>query len=272
MKSPLTGRARRAVCLFAVLGLAAAAAAQTEGVITTRPDNRVLTGQLKWKAPNKLYEIRQPNGAIVTVTLDKVAALKLNKPPAALDGLIRSVQSGAAAAAVPGLEQIVKDYEMLEVDLTAARWLAEAYLKTGRAEEAIRVCEQVAQYRPRAALPMDLVRAHWDALLAAQQYAKLEEALGAVIAEGSRDAAALAQNKRGDIKMENKAWREALIDGYLRTVVLFEDVRAAQPEALYKAAQCFDQLGQATYAERMRKKLLAQYPQDAYAEKLKSGN
>jgi hypothetical protein len=268
----LSMRARVAACLIAALAPAGSALAQVDGKIMTIPDNRVLAGQLKWKASGKMYEIRQASGVIMTMPLDKIGAVKMTKPPAALDGLVRSVQSGAAGAAVPGLEQIVKDYEMLEYDLVAGRWLAEAYLKTARPDDAIRICDQVSQFRPKSALPLDFVRVYWDALLAARQYPKLEEQLGGVIAEGSRDVAAVAQNKRGDMKMEKKEFKDALVDGYLRTVVLFEDAKAAQPEALYKAAQCFDQLGQATYAERMRKKLLAQFPQDSYAEKLKSGN
>jgi TolA-binding protein len=71
--------------------------------------------------------------------------------------------------------------------------------------------------------------------------------------------------------MKQGNYKDALLDGYLRTVVLFGDIKPTQPEALYKAAQCFDQLGQGPYAERMRKKLLADFPQDPYAQRVQSG-
>jgi hypothetical protein len=264
MSSPIA-RWIAAVCL-----IAGTAAAQIEGTITTK-DNRAFPGQLKWKAAGRLYEIRQASGAIVTLTLDKVATVKVKTPPAGLDGLIKNVQTGAGGAAIPGLEQIVKTYEMLEYDLTAARWLCEALVKGGKATEAVRVCDEVAQYRPKSWLTMEFVKVYWDALQADRQYPKLESEISGAIAEGARDVAAVAQNKRGDMKMEKKEFKEALVDGYLRTVVLFTDVKSAQPAALYQAALCFDQLGQAIYAERMRKKLLEDFPQDPYADKLKSG-
>ena len=64
----------------------------------------------------------------------------------------------------------------------------------------------------------------------------------------------------------------ALIDGYLRTIVLFEQVKDVQPEALYKAVKCFEDLGQAAHADKMRKKLLAEYPQTAYAKWIQAGS
>jgi len=260
-----------ALWLGAACLMAGTAVAQVDGTIITKLDGRAFTGQIKWKAVGRSYEIRLTNGPIMTVTLDKVSALKVKAPPPGMEGLINRVRSGAGGDAIPGLEQIVKNYEMLEYDLVAARWLAEAYKKADKAAEAIRVCDQVVQSRPKSALSAEFVGAYLEALLTDRQYPKLEAEISAAIAEGGLEVAAVAQNKRGDLKMEKKEFKEALVDGYLRTVVLFEEVKSAQPAALYKAAQCFEQLGQATYAERMRKKLLADFPQDPYSNKLKSG-
>ena len=44
-----------------------------------------------------------------------------------------------------------------------------------------------------------------------------------------------------------------------------------QPEALYKAAKCFEEKGQHSYAEKMRKELLSSYPQSEYAQRVRSG-
>ena len=63
----------------------------------------------------------------------------------------------------------------------------------------------------------------------------------------------------------------ALIDGYLRTVVFFQGIKSVQPEALYKAAKCFEEKGQHSYAEKMRKELLSSYPQSEEARQLRAG-
>jgi len=261
---------RRAAWLAVALTFAGAAVAEQEGTIITRPDNRPLAGMLKWRALDRVYEIKSGQ-TTTTWPLEKVNSVQIRTPPPALEGLSKLVKDGAGGSAIPGLLQIVASYEMLNYDLEAARWLAVAYTKGNKAAEAIRVCEQVSQYRPKSALPADFLRAYWQALLMDRQYTKLEQELADVAAEGGREAAAVAQNTRGDMKMEKKGYRDALVDGYLRTVVLFQDIKSAQPEALFKAAQCFDQLGQATYAERMRKRLLSEFPQDPNAEKLKAG-
>jgi len=83
--------------------------------------------------------------------------------------------------------------------------------------------------------------------------------------------AAMAQIKRGDIERKKENLKEALVDGYLRTIVLFKQVKEVQPEALYKAAKCFEELGEHSYAEKMRKTLLEKYPLDPYTGKIKAG-
>ena len=48
------------------------------------------------------------------------------------------------------------------------------------------------------------------------------------------------------------------------------DEKHMQPEALFNAAACFEELGQAVYAEKMRKKLMAEYPQSTYTRRIQS--
>jgi tetratricopeptide (TPR) repeat protein len=155
-------------------------------------------------------------------------------------------------------------------DLKAARWLAEAYLKQGKAADAVRMCEKVIESNPDA-VSGELASVYWDALIGAEQFAKLKKALGDAVAKGNRQVAAVAQIKRGDLEKKQGRNKEALIDGYLRTVVLFQDVKEVQPEALFKAAKCFEELGQMSHADKMRKKLLAEFPADPYSQQLKTG-
>ena len=80
---------------------------------------------------------------------------------------------------------------------------------------------------------------------------------------------------RGDIAMKagngsNDACKKALIDGYLRVVYLYKDAEIAdrlQPEALYKAARCFDKLNQSGRADTMRTELKRTYANSPWANK-----
>ena len=66
------------------------------------------------------------------------------------------------------------------------------------------------------------------------------------------------------------AARKALTDGYLRVVLLYKDDAVAarlQPEALYKAARCFEKLGQSSRMETMRSELKRTYASSPWANK-----
>ena len=112
-------------------------------------------------------------------------------------------------------------------------------------------------------LPLDEIGLSADNLISKsdfdQQRANLSQAKATV-----KMRQANVDRAKGDLK-------KALEDGYLRTAVLFRDVKSAQPEALFKAAECFQQMGQIPYAEKMRKRLLEVYPQSPEAGKVRGG-
>ena len=160
---------------------------------------------------------------------------------------------------------------MLHHDMTAAQYLITCYLETGRAEEAKKVMRSVMTNRKQSQLSGGFVAVRLRVLLENEQFATLEGELKGLIETGSRGAAASAQLMRGEIDRRKGDFRKALVGGYLRTVVLFADIKAVQPEALFKAAQCFEELGETPNAEKMRQKLLAEYPGSEYSRKLQSG-
>jgi tetratricopeptide (TPR) repeat protein len=133
------------------------------------------------------------------------------------------------------------------------------------------VCGTVIENNPGAAVVNELAVVYWEALLQTEQYATLDRVLGEAVERGDRALAAAAQVKRGDISRKRGEFEDALVDGYLRTIVFFRQIKQVQPEALYKAAKCFEELGQHSHAEKMRKKLLADFPKDPYTEKIRSG-
>jgi len=214
----------------------------------------------------------QPEGSPVQFKLSpsEVAEIRVARPPE-LDTSIKLVQAGRYAEALPALETIMKDYAMLEHDVTAAQYLAQSYLKTKNPTKAVMMCDRVVESNAGALQDENFAGIYWQGLLETEQYSKLEKALSSAIEEGPRGLAAVAQIRRGDIAKQKGNLDDALIDGYLRTIIFFQSIKAVQPEALYKAAKCFEEKGQHPYAEKMRKQLLSAYPTSEYAQKVKSG-
>ena len=259
-----------ALALLALLASAPLANAQIDGRIQTK-DRKVVTGKIRWYAAKKVYTVTQVGSGGQTreieLTPDQVARI-LVPEPAKLKPAIAAVRSGKASAAVPVLQEIVKTYAMLEWDEKAAQYLAEAQLASGDGPGAVATCESLIKAKPSVAYIGDLAPVYWQALLKTGKTAKLGDLITKAIAEGGREASAAALIMRGDMLMEKKETMNALKDGYLRVVILYENVTSVQPEALYKAAKAFDALNQNANAERMRTTLRTKYSQSEYARKL----
>lgn len=243
--------------------------AQVQGELIKKGNPQAMIGTIRWQPASKSYLITA-RGASLTIPYDQVEKLRIPVPPA-LETARGQVQGGQAGQAIGALEKIVADYTMLEHDLPAGRLLAEAYLKTGVAAKAIEMCEKLLKDNPTAAYSADFAPLYWQALQANGRDALLKRALAEAVQKGTRELAAQAQIMRGDIEKKNGNLKDALVDGYLRTAVLFQDVKAVQPEALYKAMKCFEELGQAGHAEKMRRRLLAEFPQDPLADRARAG-
>lgn len=258
-----TGMAALAVTL-----MTSVATAQIQGVITT-PEGREIKGAIKWKSREKVYAVTA-NNVEVEMAPDKISNLQVPRPKE-LDAAIASVQQGNAAAAVPVLEKLANDYLMLQWDTVATRLLADAYVKAGEPDKAVRVCEKVIAANPDAAYLGEMAPAYWQALLKLDRVSKVEDLLAKAIKSGDRKASAHALIARGDVIKASgdttEAAKKALRDGYLRVVTLYKSEKAAQPEALYKAAKCFEKLGQTSRADQMRTLLKSEYASSEWANK-----
>ena len=271
MKNTATQTVRAAaLALLALLASAPFANAQIDGKIMTK-DKKVVAGKIRWFPAKRIYTVTQTgaNGQSFEseFTPDRIARIQVPEP-AKLRPAIAAVRAGKASAAVPVLQEIVKTYAMLEWDEKAARYLAEAQLASGDAAGAAATCEGLIKAKPSIAYIGDVAPVYWQALLKTGKTAKLGDLITKAIAEGGREASASALIMRGDMLMEKKETLNALKDGYLRVVILYENVKEVQPEALYKAAKAFDALNQNANAERMRSTLRTKYSQSEYARKL----
>lgn len=261
--------AAAACALVAGLGPGAAVAGVTGQIKTT--GGRTLQGDVRWQGVSRSYAVTYGNPPVtVTVSLGDVADVRVQKPRG-IDEAVLNVQRRNYAEAIPVLTKIMSDYEMLQWDVTAARFLAEAYLKTGKLDEAMRVCDRILQEKPDQGITGELARVYWDVLLALDRTATLQKLLDEAVARGNRELAATALVMRGDIQLKNGNFEDALVDGYLRVVTLYQEEQKVQPEALYKAMKCFEQRGQLSHAEKMRKTLLNNFPNDPHAQRVRSG-
>lgn len=256
------------IALIAVFAMTAVASFAVPGRITKTGDNgKQIVGDIIWKQVAKKYVITQKGGLEVEVAFDEVAKVETQRPKE-LEGAVNAVKSGKAAAAIPVLEKIVKDYAMLQWDEPAARFLAEAYVAVDRPADAVKTCESIIALRPEAAYMGEMAMSYWTALLKTGKTAKLQDLVEKAARSGERVAAARALVMRGDMLAAQKQYKEALEDGYLRVVVLYKNIKEVQPEAIYKAMQAFEAIQQVPYAERMRSLLRSDYPSSDYAKKL----
>jgi hypothetical protein len=168
--------------------------------------------------------------------------------------------------AIPILEEIISRYKRLQWDGLASELLAKAYLGKGDFKKATQVLSGLMEGTARNLVTDDQYNLYWTALAGAQMNAVLKQSLTEAIAGESRPLVAFALIKRGDMSKADGKRDDAAMD-YLRSILMYADVVAAQPEALSKAAQLFDDMRDPR-AEDLKKRLRANYPDSPYARKL----
>ena len=240
------------VCLVAA---AAAEAFAIQGSVST--ETETFAGDIKWHARDKKYVI-QKDKITKEFKLADVTALDIPKPQG-FDKAVQMVEGGQGSAAVATLAKIVSDYRMMQWDKPAGRYLALAHLAAGNAQKAYDACTPIIAEDRSAAYSGDLAAAYWQALLKLGKTEQLEKLLKDAATKGSRQSSAAALVMRGDMVVaasndSPEELRRALRDGYMRVVLMYQDADCARErgEALLKAAQCFDKLGQSARAESLR--------------------
>jgi tetratricopeptide (TPR) repeat protein len=263
----MSRQAVTAVCMVSLL-MVGAAFGQVQGTIVNT-EGRPFTGLLKWKARNKAYSVTA-NNRDLEIPVDSVAEIQIAKPKE-LDAAEKQIAEGNAALAVPILEKITKDYFMLKWDRPATRLLVDANLKAGETDKALKTCEAIITADPTAAYQGEIAPVYWQILLKTGRNAKAEDCVLKAIKSGDRTACAHALNMRGDLILATGDTpdnaRKALRDGYLRVYMLYKSEPEAQPEALFKAAKCFEKIGQAARADQMRSELKKNFATSPWAQK-----
>ena len=262
--------------IHAIIILGALATFTAAGAITgtiTKEDGEKFRGTVSWSNREKAYLVKSGKFEH-TLKEDETAGIDIEKPDG-FDAVVAQVVSGQADAAIPALKKIVADYAHLQWDMVAGRYLAEAYVAADKPSDAKRVCEDIIKGDSSAAYRGDLAPAYWSALLSLGQNSNLEKFLKKAETGDDRYSRGAALIMRGDIARKKgedsaEACRQALSDGYLRVILLYKNIEGAeklQPEALYKAAYCFEKLGQSVRADFMRTELKSSYGSSRWAKK-----
>lgn len=241
-----------------------------KGTITTE-NGDTQKGLIAWSSREKAYVVTK-GGVELQFKESEVSDVDIEKPET-LDAAMAQVAQGQGAAAIPVLQKIVTEYKHLQWDKIAGRYLAEAYIAASKPNDAYRTCKAIIDGEPTAAYKGDLAPAYWASLLGLDKVPALEKLLEKAAKSGDRFSAGAALIMRGDIIMkagnENAdAAKKALTDGYLRVVLCYRDPEIAdklRPEALYKAAKCFEHLGQSSRADGMRRELKGTYKSSPWA-------
>ena len=229
--------------LAVMMAAIASQAFAIKGTVVTATDS--VSGEITYSRRAKIYEVQSkkmkqeiPLADVVKLEIPKPAGLKDDASPAAL-------------------QKIVDEYYMLYWDKPATRMLANALIRDGQASKALDVCQKVINEDKSAAFKGEIAPAYWTALMKTGKTDRLENCLNKAATSGDRATSAAALIMRGDMIVDAggdkpDALKKALRDGYLRVALMYADCPDQKREALGKAAACFDKMGQASRAEKLR--------------------
>jgi hypothetical protein len=261
----IESNAWRSVCLGVLTVCGVLPAARAVDVVHLTNGKAIQAVDIQWRESEQSYRVSTPDGVIMPVPKSQVERLEIARPPAFAQA---ETMMGARqfAAAVPILDEIVSKYTMRVWDGEARKLLAQAHLALNDPKKAADALSGYMSGIPKADIPAETILLYWRALLAAGRGSTLKKELDDVIVSGTRPMAAAAMVMRGNMNREAGQKEVAVLD-YLRVVILFENVKSVQPEALFKAAELLEEMRDSR-ADELKKRLVQEYRDRDYAAKL----
>ncbi len=260
---------KRSVIVFMLSGLVLVAIAPAGEIYLT--SGQMKTGKLIPRGDGSIT-VNSDEGTF-TYKLSQYTRAVGDRPPefdAARSARNRSDWAGLKTNA----EAAMKKGAFLEWDAHAASVLAEGYIRQKKGLEANQVIQTIVA---RYLKSMKTESAVWDRFpklesiswraqtLQASKHGALEKKLDSVIKGAkNRERAAFAQMVRGDLRLEQKRSKEAVLD-YLRTVYFFSEMEEVHPEALYKVGKAFEAMQNTRRATEFFNRLTSEYPDSRYA-------
>lgn len=251
------------IVLFLTFALAGLQAKAVGGKIQQTDGTWLVGEEIRFKKTSGEY-IVTIKGTDIPVTKSRVKLVVIDKP-AGYDQAVSALTAGAPDQAIQIAEQTYADCYMLSPwEARILNVLGSAYTRKGNKEKAASTYKKLLSAAP-SSITLDMQKKAWAAFIAVGDKETLRQSVEASIATGSRENAAAAYIARADMSKSQGNKQDAMLD-YLRVVLLFEQVKTVQAEALYKITQCMEELRDPR-SEEFRKKLMAEYPQDPWAQK-----
>lgn len=261
-----TGRSKRFLAVVVMAACCMSAwTVMAQDVVQLTNGKRFQVRSIRWIESEQKYRVEMMDGSVLPLPKAQVQGLAIAKPTD-YDKVVAMLAAKQYTAAIPILEDIIIKYKMLNWDNQARTLLAKTYLALPDPKKAAGVLDGYMASVPKLEVPAELIQVYWTALLQSNQGGALKKELDSVVATGARPMVATAMVMRGNMNRESGQKEVALLD-YLRVVILFENIREVQPEALYKAAEILEELRDPR-ADELRKKLVQEYKDSDYAAKL----
>ena len=156
-------------------------------------------------------------------------------------------------------------------DAYAGALIIQSQIAKGDAMGAVATADRLLIANPKLAENTVAQDAQRQALIAAKQFDRLEGLLNALLNGASRPDAARAHVSRGDVRLAQNRYEEAVMD-YLRAALLFNDVKdenEVQAEALARAVTALQQTKDARSSQYCLRQLLERYPASRAAARLR---
>lgn len=255
----------RGAAAAGLVTMLAGGAGAVQGILNRADASPLTCKSIVWNDATKQYTVETSEGVTVSIPKEKVTRVRIEKP-ADMDQAAKLVEARQFAQAVPLLEKIAADYRMLLWDVQARKLLLRAYMGDNNTARIMQTVEDMLKTASRADLPADVLLAYWKALQKAGRADTLQKELDSSIAEGTLDVSAAAYVMRANMSRDAGKKNEALND-YLKVVLLAQQVKEVQPEALFKAAELLEEIKDPR-AEDLRKQLRAEFKDNEYTSKL----
>jgi hypothetical protein len=225
---------RQVVCGFAILvllGQSPGAAETTEKtVLKKKGAEPEVVDSVRYDRISMVFRITKGNA---TFALPETS-VEYCRPPKP-DGFDK-------IADVAGLESMVAKCHRLWWDVEAFKKLMPLLVKNGEAAKAIRLYKDMVPILGPS-MPLALQREYWNALAKNREDVALQKELTDTITGGGREASAWAYLMRGDVLAAQGKRAEALVEGYLKTVLMFDDIASCRKVALERTVAVMEELG-----------------------------
>ena len=207
---------------------------------------------IQWDATNNQYLVKAVSGGELTVAKKSVERVELDKPGDVAQAE-QLMAAGRNPEAVPLWQSVIANYAGLNWDNTAREMLARVYVKGNEPAKAVKLVDELIS--SGAPISVGLRVEYWKALLAVDpKSVKVLKDFSEAIATGPREIVPVAQMMRGDM-LRAAGRKEEALDDYLRTILFFENAGALRTEALTKASELFEELGDTNRANELRQKI-----------------